>query len=143
MVNRIFIFGEKATGRSMRVEYSFLCEYADPTRGDLINIFGAGLHSLPFTKLPDKRPLTLVMSIEYSQEAVGEHKVDIRLIDSDGKDRICPLTSDVVFPTDKRFYGFDIRLCPLFHRYEYHSVEVTVDGRRVASIPLTIELLND
>jgi hypothetical protein len=138
MVNRIFIFGQRGEGKSMCVEYAFLCEYADPTRGNLLNIFGAGLHTLSFKRLPKERPLTLVMSIEYTPKDVGEHTVDIRLIDSDGRDKVCPMTSDIIFPADKRFYGFDARLCPLFHRYELHSVEVTVDGRNIASIPLKI-----
>jgi hypothetical protein len=132
------MYGQRGEGKSMYVEYAFLCEYADPTRGDLLNIFGAGLHTLSFTKLPDERPLTLVASIEYSPEDVGEHTVGIKLIDSDGKDKICPMTSDVIFSADKRFYGFDARLCPLFHKYESHSVEVTVDGRNIASIPLNV-----
>ena len=136
MVNRIF--GEKATGKSMCVEYSFLCEYADPTRGDLINIFGAGLHTLSFTKLPEERPITVVVSIEYNVDYAGDHMIEIRLIDSDGKDKIRPLTLDAVFPNDKHFYGFDARLCPLFHRYETHSVEIAVDRHNIASIPLDV-----
>ena len=139
MVNRIFIFGQTGKSKSMRVEYAFLADCVDTTQNGLFNCYGCGIHVLQFDKLPEERPLTLAMSIQHSPEDAGDHIIKIRLIDSEGRDKISPIVMDAEFTTTAKFYGLYTRFYPLFHRYGLHSVEVTVDGRQVASLPLSIE----
>lgn len=118
MVNRVFVFGQKGKGTSMTLEFSFLCDYVDVTDRGLLNIYGGAIHRLSFDKLPEKRPLTLAFAIEYDPiQDSGFHKLETRVIDSDGKDTMNPEIVETIFPRDKRFCGMDIKLRPAFKDY--------------------------
>lgn len=139
MVNRIFVFGQKGKVTSMRVEFCLLCDYIDVTDRKLFNIYGGGIHRLSFDKLPEKRPLTLAFAIEYDPiQDGGFHKLETRVIDSNGKDSMNPEIVDATFPIDRRFYGMDIKLRPAFKDYGEYSVELSIDGHHLTSIPLSI-----
>ena len=139
MINRILKFVEKDKETTMRLEFALLCDYVDFTDRGLFNAYGAGIHALHCRKLPDARPIVLMMAIEYDPvEDKGTHKIEIRIIDSDGKNIIKPDITDADFSSTVRFYGFDTKLYPTFEKYELHSVEIMLDGNNIASIPLDI-----
>lgn len=139
MKNRLLMFGERGKRTTMMLEFCFLCDYVDVTDRGLLNIYGGAIHRLSFTKLPEERPLMLAMSIEYDPiEDSGFHRLEARVIDGNSRDSMCPEIVETSFPRDKRFYGMDIKLHPFFSRYGEHSVEVSVDGHHLTSIPLNV-----
>ena len=139
MTNRILVFGQKGKGTSMTLEFSFLCDYLDITDRGLVNIYGGAIHRLSFDKLPDKRPITLALAIQYDPiDDSGFHRLETRVIDGDGTDSMNPEIVETSFPRDRRFYCMDIKLRPAFKDYGEHSVEVSVDGHHLTSIPLSI-----
>ena len=139
MVNRILYLIGKNEETTMRLESAFLCDCVDFTEKGLLNAYGMGIHALSFSKLPDKRPIMLVIAIEYdSVKDSGTHTIGIRIIDSDGRGVIKPIKMDDKFPTTARYYALDTKLYPTFDKYETHSVEVTLDGNNIASLPLDV-----
>ena len=137
MGNRIFRFIEKDKETTMRLEFAFLCDYVDYTGRGLFNAYGAGIHALHCRKLPDARSIALMMAIEYNpKEDNGKHAIEIRIIDSDGKNVIKPDITGADFSDTIRFYGFDTKLYPTFNNYGMHSVEITLDGKALVAIPL-------
>ena len=139
MINRISRFIEKDKETTMKLEFAFLCDYVDFTGRGLFNAYGAGIHALHCRKLPDARPIALMMAIEYDPaEDSGKHTIEIRIIDPDGRNVIKPNIAGADFPGTVRFYGFDTKLYPTFEKYGAYSAEVRLDGNTIVSIPLDI-----
>ena len=139
MINRMSRFIEEDKETTMRLEFAFLCDYVDFTGRGLFNAYGAGIHALHCRKLPDARPIALMMAIEYDPaEDSGKHTIEIRVIDSDGRNVIKPDITVADFAGTVRFYGFDTKLRPTFEKHGSHSVEIMLDGDNIVSIPLDI-----
>ena len=79
------------------------------------------------------------MAIEYDPaDNSGTHIIEVRIIDPDGRNRIKPSVTNVDFLGTTSFYAFDTKLFPTFDKYGPHSVEVTLDGDNIVSLPLDI-----
>lgn len=123
----------------MKLELAFLCDFAEITNRNLFNAYGGGIRRIRFKRLPDTQDITLLLSIGYIPiEESGDHKVEVRLIDGNGKDRMEPEIRDTEFSKDQRSYDAVFDLKPRFEKYEEHSVEIMVDGRCFTSMSLDI-----
>ena len=139
MVNRILRLLLKDEETTMKPELAFLCDYVDFTDRGLFNAYGAGIRILSLRKLPDTRSITLVASIEYDPaKDSGSHVIRVRVIDAEGIDVMKGMGIRDNFPSDPGFYVFNMKLHPTFNRYGAYSVELTVDGISMASLPLHI-----
>ncbi|MCM8831035.1 MAG: hypothetical protein NC918_02445 [Candidatus Omnitrophica bacterium] len=126
----------------MKSQFAFLCEAANITANNLFNVLGGGIATLFFPQLPVQKTLGLLLRIEYNAILEsGSHKIEIRLIDSDGKDKMAPLFLDVDFPNNLRFFNFITNLNIIFDVYGLHSVEISVDRHIITSIPLQVTKL--
>ena len=114
--------------------------YVDFTGRGLFNAYGAGIHALHCRKLPDARPIAIMMAIEYDpKEDSGKHTIEIRIIDSDGRNVIKPDITGAHFSDTIRFYGFDTKLYPTFDKYSPYRVgKIMLDGKSAVSISLDI-----
>jgi hypothetical protein len=123
----------------MKSQFAFLCDSVNTTQSNLFNVLGGGIENMNFGQLPQTRPVALLIRIEYSDVTEsGDHRVEIRLIDSDGRDKMPPAILNVNFPQGQRFFNFIATLMPLFDRYGTHSVEIAVDRHNIVSVPLNI-----
>ena len=109
------------------------------TTDGLFNVKDGGIDCLHFTKLPVKTSRMLFADIEYdSITESGEHKIEIRIIDGDGNNKMSPILLNVDFPQNKRFYDFGGELIATFDNYGMHSIEIFIDGTHIKSLPLNI-----
>ncbi len=123
----------------MNSQFAFLCEAANISANNLFNVLGGGIVNLYFKELPQRQALTLLLRIEYNSVIEnGKHLIEIRLVDGDGRDKILPLSLEVDFPAQGRFFNFITSLIPTFDVYGPHSVEISVDRHSISSIPLNI-----
>ena len=123
----------------MNYQFAFLCDAANILPNNLFNVLGGGIATLAFESLPCQRPLTLLLRIEYNPiSESGNHVIEIRLVDMDGRDKIQPLSLNVEFSPNFRFFNFITGLIPKFDVYGPHSVEISVDRHSIVSIPLDI-----
>lgn len=123
----------------MNSQFAFLCDAANISKNNLFNVLSGGIENFTFRQLPQTRPVSLLIRIEYtSVEESGDHIVEIRLIDSDGKDRMSPARLKVNFPKSGRFFNLMAPLIPRFDEYGPHGVEISVDRHTIASIPLNV-----
>jgi hypothetical protein len=123
----------------MKSQFAFLCDAVNITQNNLFNVLGGGIENFMFDQLPQKRPVALLLRIEYSHfTESGDHIVEIRLIDSDGRDKMPPTSLNVNFPAQGRFFNFVANLVPTFDVYGAHSVEISVDRHNILSIPLSV-----
>jgi len=90
---------------------------------------------LSISQLPAQRILTLFLDVQYNNATEsGEHVLEIKLIDKDGKNVIKPFLkkekaiSCLFFP----------QLKPRFYNYGVHSVEVSIDGYHLTATLLNI-----
>lgn len=123
----------------MNPSVAFLCKKFEITKDGLFNVENGGIDCLHFTKLPAETSRMLLADIEYDHiTESGEHKIEIRIIDGDGNNKMSPILLDVDFPQNKRFYDFGGELIAAFDSYGMHSVEIFIDGTHIKSLPLNI-----
>src|SRR4030042_3179220 len=78
----------------MKVDFAFICDYADA--GGKINALGIGFDTIYARKVPVKHPIfSFVLQLRASLEDVGTKKIEVRLIDEDGKD-IVPAINKII-----------------------------------------------
>ena len=71
----------------MKLDFAFICDYADITRK--INALGIGFDTIYATKVPCKHPeFFLVIQLRANVVEAGEKNIEVRLIDEDGNDVI-------------------------------------------------------
>ncbi|MDD5195528.1 MAG: hypothetical protein PHQ96_07660 [Candidatus Omnitrophica bacterium] len=123
----------------MNLQFAFLCESANLSASNLFNVLGGGIGVIFFNALPQTRHLTLLLRLEYNPVMeTGEHGIQIRLLDNDGLDKISSISLRLEFRKGERFFNFITGLAAKFDSFGEHSVEISVDGHSVISIPLNI-----
>lgn len=125
----------------MRVDYSFICDYADVA--GKVNALGIGIDTLYAPNLPWKHTFFFVMQIRTTVVEAGEKRLEIHIIDQDGHDIIPPLrtTINISKPTSGLYSKTGIALQfgnVEFKRYGSYSVRATIDGNEVSDWPLTV-----
>ena len=126
----------------MNVEVSALCDAATDSQGKL-NLLGT-FDSIWAATLPARHPqCSVTVRLRFSRIEDGEHKITIHLVDEDGKLIVPPLDANlqVRFAEEEQtavanlvlnIQGMNIE------KYGEYSVNLAVDGRQEASLPLFV-----
>jgi hypothetical protein len=129
----------------MDVQVAVLCDAATDYAGKL-NLLGT-FDTIVTHQLPAVHPqCSVALRIVFSRIEEGSHKVRMNLVDEDGR-AVMPgieLPADVVFPNEGNFLSrnFIVNIQHLkFDKAGHYAIDVAIDGRHEASIPLQIRQL--
>jgi len=127
----------------MNVELFVLCEAATDYQGK-ISILGT-FDSIYGRVLPVVHPhCAVAVRLRFSRSEEGEHLIKINIIDEDGKSVVKPFETkgDVRFgdiPRTSMAVNMILNLQGLkFGNFGEYAVDLSLDGRHVASLPLTV-----
>jgi hypothetical protein len=129
----------------MDVQIAVLCDAATDYSGKL-NLLGT-FDTIVTHQLPAIHPqCSVALRLVFSRIEEGPHRVRMNLVDEDGRS-IMPsieLPADVRFPPDGNFLSrnFIVNIQQLkFEKAGHYALDLAVDGRHEASIPLQVRLL--
>jgi len=128
----------------MKVDFTFICDYADAI--GKINALGIGFDTIYATKVPFRHPIfSFVLQLRASVVEAGTKRLEVHLIDEDGKDIIPVLKKDIqmIRPTTGAESVAKVALHfrnVEFPRYGSYSVRAVLDGNEIASVPLNVTL---
>jgi hypothetical protein len=128
--------------KGMNIEILALCDAATDQHGKL-NILGA-FDAIFVKDLPFTHPhCAVALRMRFQRIDWGKHKVNIHLIDSDGRFVVPSIDADINIQgqqdKDSLAVNLVINLQNLkFEKYGQYAVNLAVDGRQQASIPLYI-----
>ena len=126
----------------MEIQIATLCDSAADYHGKL-SLLGA-FDTIIAQSLPAVHPqCSVALRILFRKEEEGRHAISVNFVDEDGKSIIPPMEGglNVVLPGDFFFstQNFVLNMQQLrFERTGLYSVDVAIDGRQIASIPLQI-----
>lgn len=127
----------------MNIEVFTLCDAATGDSGKL-NILGA-FDTIFAAKMPAIHPqCAIALRIRFESIERGEHKVIVNFVDTDGKHIIPPLNGaiQVNFREDQRYSSSNLILNIQqlkLPRYGEYSIDVAIDGKQEASLPLLVK----
>jgi hypothetical protein len=129
----------------MDVQIAVLCDAATDYGGKL-NLLGS-FDTIVTHQLPAVHPqCSVALRMIFSRVEEGQHRVRMNLVDEDGRS-IMPsieLPADVRFPPEGNFLSrnFIVNIQQLkFEKAGHYAIDLAVDGRHEASIPLQVRLL--
>ena len=127
----------------MNVEVIVLCDAATEYQGKL-NILGT-FDAIWARSIPVVHPLCAVaLRLRFSKIEEGEHKVKINIIDEDGKSVLKPIETNVnVQFKESVLTSMAVNMILnaqgiKFPDYGEYSIDLAVDGRHEASLPLYV-----
>ena len=126
----------------MDVEVFSVCDAATDSGGKL-NLLGA-FDTLFSGKVPFTHPqCAIALRVRFLKHEEGAHKFDIRLVDADGRIVLPPLNADVrvAIPAGGQSSVVNMVLNIQGLRLERHgeyAVNLSVDGKPAASLPLLV-----
>jgi hypothetical protein len=126
----------------MNIEVFSLCDAATIEAGKL-NILGA-FDTIWTVNMPVVHPLcAIALRVRFENIERGEHRVAVNFVDLDGR-HIIPSANGVIninFPEEQRSGSanlvLNIQMLRL-ERYGEYSIDLAIDGRREASLPLFV-----
>jgi hypothetical protein len=126
----------------VKPDFAFVCDYAEVT--GKINALGIGFDTIHASKIPCKHPhFFLVIQLRANVTEAGEKKLEVRLIDEDGKDIIPTLRGKFIVPKPvagtesigRIAIGFkDVE----FPRYGSYSLHAVIEGLEMVRVPLRV-----
>jgi len=125
------------------VQYQFLCDYAQESGGKLTAV-GIGAEQISASELPVVQPsLGLAVSLRYSFDEAGARRLQVRLVDADGRDVMAVQQTDLALgePSDSAFGSFRVVVAMSqlkFDSYGDYAFHVTIDGNEIARAPLAL-----
>lgn len=127
----------------MHVDYAFICDYAEAR--DKVNALGIGFDTIYAPKLPARHPhFAVALQLRFGLTETGSKKVNVHLVDADGRDVIPPINSSIqVNPPQSGALESTARLVMEFGNVEFseyanHSVRVSLEGQEIVSIPIRV-----
>ena len=127
----------------MDIQVAVLCDAAADYKGKL-NLLGT-FNSVHTTELPANYPqCSIVLRVVFKLVEEGSHKLRINFVDEDGK-FVMPsieLPFEVKVPENDSFAyrNFILNIQRLkFEKFGQHAVDIAIDGRQEASIPLEVK----
>ncbi len=127
----------------MNIQMAVLCDAATDYSGKL-NILGT-FDTIFSGQFPAVHPqCSVALRIIFNKMEEGKHQLKINFVDEDGKSIMPPIDAplDIVVPGDATFISRNlvINIQGLkFERPGLFSIDVALDGRHEASIPLAIK----
>jgi hypothetical protein len=129
----------------MEIQVAALCDSAADYEGKLC-LLGA-FDTILAASVPAIHPQCAVaLRILFRKEEEGFHQVTVMFVDEDGRSIVPPMETsfEVELPEDLFFSTrnliLNLQQLP-FARHGAYSIDVSVDGRQMASIPLQIKLI--
>ena len=129
----------------MDIQIAVLCDAATDYKGKL-NLLGT-FNSVYTRELPANYPqCSIVLRVVFKRVEEGSHKLRINFVDEDGK-FVMPsieLPFEVNIPADDSFLyrNFILNIQRLkFEKFGQHAVDIAIDCRQEASIPLEVKQL--
>ena len=127
----------------MDIQVAVLCDAATDYKGKL-NLLGT-FNSVHTRELPANYPqCSIVLRVVFKLVEEGSHKLRINFVDEDGK-FVMPsieLPFEVNVPENDSFAyrNFILNIQRLkFEKFGQHAVDIAIDGRQEASIPLEVK----
>jgi hypothetical protein len=126
----------------MHTDFAFVCDAAEVTAK--INALGIGFDTIYAAQLPIRHPhFTLVVQLRASPAEAGQKRIEVGLVDEDGKDVIKPVQGQFSIPrTEGRTYSIGRFVLEFnsveFKTYGAYTLAVAVEGMEVASIPFRL-----
>ena len=127
----------------MKVELFVLCDAATDYQGKL-NLLGT-FDSIWANQMPAVHPICAVaLRLRFLKIEEGEHKIKISIVDGDGKAVVRPVEANVNIlfkntPLTSTATNMILNLQGLkFPGYGEYSIDLAIDGRHEASLPLYI-----
>ena len=127
----------------MDIQVAVLCDAATDYKGKL-NLLGT-FNSIFTRDLPANYPqCSIVLRVVFKLVEEGSHKLRINFVDEDGK-FVMPsieLPFEVSVPENDSFAyrNFILNIQRLkFEKFGQHAVDIAIDGRQEASIPLEVK----
>ena len=127
----------------MDIQVAVLCDAATDHKGKL-NLLGT-FNSVYTRELPANYPqCSIVLRVVFKLVEEGSHKLRINFVDEDGK-FVMPsieLPFEVKVPENDSFAyrNFILNIQRLkFEKFGQHAVDIAIDGRQEASIPLEVK----
>lgn len=127
----------------MDIQVAVLCDAATDYKGKL-NLLGT-FNSVHTRDLPANYPqCSIVLRVVFKLVEEGSHKLRINFVDEDGK-FVMPsieLPFEVKVPENDGFAyrNFILNIQRLkFEKFGQHAVDIAIDGRQEASIPLEVK----
>ncbi|MBI4850050.1 MAG: hypothetical protein HY808_15995 [Nitrospirae bacterium] len=128
----------------MKVELFVLCDAATDYHGKL-NILGT-FDAIWTKQIPAVHPQCAVaLRVRFAKIEEGAHKVRINIVDEDGKAVVPPLDAGVNIqfretPLTSMSANMILNLQGLkFPKYGEYSIDLAVDGRQEASLPIYVQ----
>jgi hypothetical protein len=126
----------------MNTDFAFICDAAEA--GAKINALGIGFDTIYAAQVPVRHPhFSLVLQLRASVAEAGQKRIQVSLLDEDGKDLIPPVQGQFNLPrAEGRTYSIG-RFVMEFNNVEFkgygsYTVVVTVEGMEVASLPFRV-----
>jgi hypothetical protein len=123
----------------MRIDFAFLCDYAEAAAK--INALGIGFDTLFAPQLPARHPhFALVIQLRATVVETGEKAIEVHLIDDDGKNVIPPLRGkfNLGKPSEGELESIGRVVMEFgnvaFPKYGNYSVRATIGGLEVVNI---------
>jgi len=127
----------------MNIQVAVLCDAATENNGKL-NLLGA-FDAIYSQQLPVVHPMcSVALRMTFSNAEEGMHQFTLNFVDEDGHAIMPPieLPIQVVLPEDAHFITRNIIVNYTSLKFEkpgLYSVDIALDGRQQASIPLLIK----
>jgi predicted permease len=132
----------------MKVELFVLCDAATDYQGKL-NLLGT-FDSIWAKQMPAVHPICAVaLRLRFLKIEEGEHKIKISIVDGDGKAVVRPVEANVNIlfkntPLTSMATNMILNLQGLtFPGYGEYSIDLAIDGRHEASLPLYINQMRE
>lgn len=126
----------------MHTDFAFVCDAAEAT--SKINALGIGFDTIYANQVPVRHPhFSIVLQLRSSAAEAGQKRIQVNLVDEDGKDVINPIQGQFNLPrAEGRTYSVGRFVMEFnsveFKSYGSYTVEVAVEGLEVASIPFRV-----
>jgi hypothetical protein len=126
----------------MHTDFAFVCDAAEATTK--INALGIGFDTIYAAQLPIRHPhFSLVLQLRASPAEAGQKRIEVSLVDDDGKDVITPVQGQFSLPrTEGRTYSIGRFVMEFnsveFQSYGAYTLAVAVEGMEMASIPFRL-----
>ncbi len=126
----------------MNIDFAFICDYAEVT--GKINAMGIGFDTIYVPTVPCKHNLFfLVMQLRATVVEAGEKKLEVNLIDDDGKNIIPTLRAKLNVQKPNTGTESIARIALQFNNVEFpqygsYSLHATLDGHEMVRVPLRV-----
>lgn len=129
----------------MNVQVAVLCDAATQDSNSKLNLLGA-FDTILTAQLPAVQPCAVALRATFTADDEGPHKLGLNFINADGQSIMPPIEIPLMIrlPEDTHFLSlnFPISIQQLqFPAAGLYSVDIRLDGKSQAGIPLQVKLV--